>query len=829
MASYTPMMEQYFKIKNEYTQCLVFFRLGDFYEMFFDDALIASRELGITLTGRDCGMEERAPMCGVPFHAAEGYIAKLIAKGFKVAICEQVEDPKTAKGAGKSIVKRDVIRVITPGTIVDEKTLDASRNNYIAAVYEDRQGYGLAFADVSTGEFCVTSFQKAKEARLVDELARLRPAELIANERFSQGRAVEDGLKLKTSMSDGWMFDAEGARVALCRHFKVHNLHCFDIEKDEHAVCAAGALLQYLLTTQKNALQHVGAVKPYNRERFMMIDASSRRNLELSETMRERNKVGSLLWALDQTRTSMGARMLRKWIEQPLLVADEIRARLDAVGEYKDNPQFRAALRGLLRSIADLERLAGKLAYGTANAQDLVAMRNSFRRLPEVREALKDCGAALNMYFCTEMDTLEDLCAWIEEAIEDEPPVSVREGGMIRKGYNEELEKYREAHDRGGEWLLALEEREREATGIKNLRVKANKLFGHCFEVTNSYKELVPEHYIRRQTLSNMERYTTEELKEIETLILSAEEKMTELEYRLFAALRDKLTENTARIQAAANALAAIDALQSFGEAADLNGYVKPEITEEGGIKIRDGRHPVIEKLLDTPFVPNDTLLDTEQNRMAIVTGPNMAGKSTYMRQVALIVIMAQAGCFVPAAQARIGVTDRIFTRVGASDDLATGQSTFMVEMSEVANILHNATRRSLLILDEIGRGTSTYDGLSIAWAVLEHIVDEANIGAKTLFATHYHELTELESRVDGVVNYCVLVKEQDGNVIFLRKIARGGADRSYGLHVARLAGIPEAVVARSARILEALDASAAANGGAKPSARAALQALYGE
>ena len=823
--AYTPMMEQYFKIKNEYKYCLVFFRLGDFYEMFFDDALVASRELGITLTGRDCGMEERAPMCGVPFHAAEGYIAKLIAKGFKVAICEQVEDPKATKG----IVRRDVIRVITPGTVVDEKTLDATRNNYIAAVFEDRSGFGLAFADVSTGEFSVTSFQKAKEARLVDELARLRPAELIVSEGFSQARAVEDALKIKASRSDDWMFEPENARVALCKHFKVHNLHCFDIEKDEHAVCAAGALLQYLLMTQKNTLSHVLAVKSYNREQFMMIDASSRRNLELSETMRERNKKGSLLWVLDQTRTSMGARMLRKWIEQPLLAADEIRARLDAVEEYQGDPLFRAELRALLRSISDLERLAGKLVYGSANAQDLIALRDSFRRLPDVRGALRTCRATTNVYFCEEMDVLEDLCAWIEEAIVEEPPVTVREGGMIRAGYDEELDKYQEACDQGENWLLALEEREREATGIKNLRVKQNKLFGYCFEVTNSYKDLVPERYIRRQTLSNMERYTTEELKEIETTILSASDKITQIEYNLFAALRDRLAENTARIQGAANVLAAIDAMQSFGEVADMNGYVKPEITEDGGVKIRDGRHPVIEKMLDVPFVPNDTLMDIEKNRMAIVTGPNMAGKSTYMRQVALIVIMAQAGCFVPAGKASIGVTDRIFTRVGASDDLATGQSTFMVEMSEVANILHNATQRSLLILDEIGRGTSTYDGLSIAWAVLEHIVDKQNIGAKTLFATHYHELTELENRVDGVVNYCVLVKEENGNVIFLRKIARGGADRSYGLHVARLAGIPEVVVERSARILSALDESAAEAGAAKPLARAALQALYGE
>jgi len=806
LASYTPMMEQYFKVKNEYKNCLVFFRLGDFYEMFFDDALLASRELGITLTGRDCGMAERAPMCGVPYHAAEGYIAKLIAKGYKVAICEQVEDPKLVKG----IVKRDVIRVVTPGTVVDDKSLDASRNNYIAAVYEDKTGFGLAFADVSTGEFNVTSFAKAKESRLVDELARFRPAELIACEAMekAQAAAVEAALKLKPARGDDWMFDAQNARLALCRHFKVHNLHCFDIEKDERAVTAAGALLQYLLTTQKNALSHIVSVKPYNRERFMLIDASSRRNLELTETLRERSKKGTLLWVLDQTKTSMGARLLRKWIEQPLLDADEIRARLDAVEEYKNDALFRAEVRALLKAIADLERLSGKLVYGTANAQDLNALKNSFRRLPEVRNALACCRTVTNTYLREEMDVLADLCAMIDERITDEPPVSVRDGGMIRPGFHTELDGYRDARDKGGEWLLALEEREREVTGIKNLRVKHNKLFGYCLEVTNSYQTLVPAHYVRRQTLSNMERYTTEELKEIETAVLGAEEKLTQLEYELFANLRDMLAAAAGRIQAAANTLAAIDAMQSFGEVSDKNNYCKPDITDAGDIKIRDGRHPVIEQLLDTSFVPNDTLMDLDKNRMAIVTGPNMAGKSTYMRQVALIVLMAQAGCFVPAAKARIGVTDRIFTRVGASDDLATGQSTFMVEMSEVANILHNATRDSLLILDEIGRGTSTYDGLSIAQAVLEHIVDEKEIGAKTLFATHYHELTELESRVPGVVNYCVLVKEQGDEVIFLRKIARGGADRSYGLHVARLAGIPETVIQRAEGILGSLNAA---------------------
>ena len=821
MATYTPMMEQYFQIKNEYKYCLLFFRLGDFYEMFFDDAIVASEALGLTLTGRDCGLETRAPMCGVPYHAAQGYIARLVAMGHNVAICEQVEDPKAVKG----LVRRDVVRVITPGTMVDENVLDSARNNYVAAVLEDRRGFGLAFADVSTGEFNVTSFPKSDEARLVDELSRFRPAELIVNENFKSAAAVESALKLKSTHMDAWLFDTENARRALCTHFNVHNLHCFDIEKDDYAVCAAGALLQYLLNTQKNGLTHVSAVKAYRRERFMIIDASSRRNLELTETMRERSKKGTLLWVLDKTRTAMGARLLRKWVEQPLLDAAEITARQNAVEEYKDNPLLRAELRVLLKSIADLERLAGKLVYGSANAQDLNHLKNSFQKLPEIRNALKTCTAVLNAYFGAELDTLNDLRDSIAETIVDEPPITVREGGMIRPGVNMELDHYREARERGGEWLLALEEREREATGIKNLRIKANKLFGHCFEVTNSYKHLVPERYIRRQTLSNMERYTTEELKEIETEILSADEKIVELEYSIFTTLRDMLTRQIARIQAASNITSAVDALQSLAEVAEQNNYVKPVITEDGGIKIRDGRHPVIEQLLDVPFVPNDTHMDLEKNRMAIVTGPNMAGKSTYMRQVALIVIMAQAGGFVPASKAVIGVADRIFTRVGASDDLATGQSTFMVEMSEVANILHNATRNSLLILDEIGRGTSTYDGLSIAWAVLEHIVDKQNIGAKTLFATHYHELTELENRVEGVVNYCVLVKEQGDNVIFLRKIARGGADRSYGLHVARLAGIPDTVVERSRHILEAIDADGA--DGSKPTARNALHRLY--
>jgi len=825
LAAYTPMMEQYFKVKSEYKHCLVFFRLGDFYEMFFDDALVASKELGITLTGRDCGMDERAPMCGVPYHAANGYIAKLIAKGFNVAICEQTENPK----ATKNIVKREVIRVITPGTVLDDNVLDSTQNNYIAVVYEDKEGCGLAFADVSTGEFNVTSFRQAKEARLIDELARFRPAEMVVNHGFTQAQTVEATLKIKAARTDEWMFDKSNARELLCKQFNVLNLICFDIEKDEYAIRAAGALMQYLLSTQKNSLSHITSVKPYSRETFMMIDASSRRNLELTETMREKSKKGSLLWAIDQTKTAMGARLLRKWIEQPLLRADQICTRLDAVEEYKNDPLFRAELRTLLKSVSDIERLSSKLVYATANAQDLNALKGSFAKLPDVRQALKVCRSRMNAYLHEEMDVLDDLRQLIADAIADEPPSTLREGGLLRGGYDAELDVYREARERGGDWLLALEEREREATGIKNLRVKYNKLFGHCFEVTNSYRALVPERYIRRQTLSNMERYTTEELKEIETTILTAEEKIAELEYTLFVALREQLAAQITRIQGAANAIAAIDALQSFGEAADQNGYVKPVITEDGVIRITAGRHPVIERMTDTPFVPNDTYMDQQDNRMAIITGPNMAGKSTYMRQVALIVIMAQAGCFVPAENASIGVADRVFTRVGASDDLATGQSTFMVEMSEVANILHNATRNSLLILDEIGRGTSTFDGLSIAWAVLEHIANPENIGAKTLFATHYHELTELETKVDGVVNYCVTVKEQGDNVVFLRRIARGGADRSYGLHVAQLAGIPMKVVSRSRDILHALNSEGGgiALGIDRPSTRDAFRRLY--
>lgn len=798
MAKLTPMMEQYMQIKEQYKYCLLFYRLGDFYELFYDDAVIASKELELTLTGKNCGQEERAPMCGVPFHSADGYIAKLVEKGYKVAICEQTEDPKKAVG----IVKREVIRIVTPGTVLDTNVLDESKNNYIMCIYKNVDGYGVASCDVSTGEFQVTAIPSDLDNKVIDEIARFNPSEIICNKEVEMGEQILRVFDIKLNEYNQWAFDYQNANICLCNHFKTLNLAGFGLEDDRPCVSAAGALLEYLIETQKNNLSHISAIKKYASNKYMVLDISSRRNLELTQTIRDKSKKGSLLWVLDKTKTAMGARLLRKWLEQPLIVEDEIDKRLDAVESFKNSPFEREDLKEMLNTIYDIERLMSKVVYATANAKDLIALKNSFAYLPQIKNNLSSYDADYINEIYEEFDCLEDIYELINESIAEDPPFSVREGGMIKKGYNAEVDKLRSAKDEGSGWLTALEAKEKEETGIPKLRIKYNKVFGYYIEVTNSYKNQVPDRYIRKQTLTNAERYITPELKEIEDTILGADEKVIALEYDLFSDIRNRIAQKVERIQSTAKALSTVDVLQSLGDVADKNNYVKPVVNKRGVIDIKAGRHPVVEKLSKESFIPNDTYLDRDET-LAIITGPNMAGKSTYMRQTALLVLMAQIGSFIPAESAEIGITDRIFTRVGASDDLATGQSTFMVEMVEVANILNNATKNSLLILDEIGRGTSTFDGLSIAWAVLEYIANK--IGARTLFATHYHELTELEGKVKGVKNYCVSVKEQGEDVIFLRKIVEGGTDRSYGVHVAKLAGVPNSVLKRANSILKLL------------------------
>ncbi len=798
MAKLTPMMEQYMQIKENYKYCLLFYRLGDFYELFYDDAVIASKELDIALTGKDCGQEERAPMCGVPYHSVDGYIAKLIEKGYKVAICEQTEDPKQAKG----IVKREVIRIVTPGTVLDTNVLDESKNNYIMCIYKNTDGYGVASCDVSTGEFQVTGIDSSLDNKVIDEIARFMPSEIIYRDKAEILDKIGRIFDANLNEYSQWAFDYQNANICLCNHFKTLNLAGFGLENDRPCVCAAGALLQYLIETQKNNLSHISSIKKYASNKYMVLDISSRKNLELTQTIRDKSKKGSLLWVVDKTKTAMGARLLRKWLEQPLIDTDEIEKRLNAVESFKNNPFGREDLKELLNTVHDIERLMSKAVYGTANAKDLAALRSSFQYLPDIKNNLNEYSCDYIREIYNGFDCLEDIYELIFNGIADEPPFSVREGEIIKKGYNDEVDRLRSAKTEGTGWLTELEAREKQETGIPKLRIKYNKIFGYCIEVTNSYKDKVPERYIRKQTLANAERYITPELKEIEDTILGADEKVVALEYDIFCEIRNKIAQKVERIQKTAYLISLIDVLQSLGEVADKNGYVKPVVNNSGVINIKEGRHPVVEKVSKEAFIPNNTYLDSEE-RLAIITGPNMAGKSTYMRQTALLVLMAQIGSFVPAESAEIGITDRIFTRVGASDDLATGQSTFMVEMVEVANILNNATDKSLLILDEIGRGTSTFDGLSIAWAVLEFIANK--IKARTLFATHYHELTELEGKVKGVKNYCVSVKEQGEDVIFLRKIVQGGTDRSYGVHVAKLAGVPKSVVRRANSILKIL------------------------
>ena len=804
MAGLSPMMAQYMETKKQYSDCILFYRLGDFYEMFFDDALTASKELEITLTGKECGLEERAPMCGVPYHAVDSYLSRLVQKGYKVAIAEQMEDPKLAKG----LVKREVIRVVTPGTITSAQALDETKNNYLMGIVYLADRMGVSVADITTGDFLVTEI--STDRALFDEINKFSPAEVICNDAFSMSGISLEDLKdryhFTVSTLDSRFFQDESCRKVLREHFKVGSLEGLGLGDYDCGVIAAGAVLQYLYETQKSTLDHLTTIVPYATGNYMILDSSTRRNLELLETMREKQKRGSLLWVLDKTRTAMGARLLRTWIEQPLISKEAILKRQNAIEELNLNYISREELGEYLNPVYDLERLIGRISYKTANPRDLLAFRNSIAMVPHIKRLLGEFTSDALKELAEDLDPLEDLNDLITRAIVEEPPSTVREGGMIKDGYNEEADRLRHAKTEGKTWLAELEARERDSTGIKNLKVKYNKVFGYYFEVTNSFKDLVPEYFIRKQTLTNAERYTTDDLKNLEDVILGAEDKLFSLEYDLFCEVRDAIAAEVVRIQKTARAIAAIDVFASLSTVATRNNYVKPQINEKGTIQIKGGRHPVVEKMMrDDMFVANDTILDNSKNRISIITGPNMAGKSTYMRQTALIVLMAQIGSFVPADQANIGICDRIFTRVGASDDLASGQSTFMVEMTEVANILRNATRNSLLILDEIGRGTSTFDGLSIAWAVVEHISNTRLLGAKTLFATHYHELTELEGLMNGVTNYCIAVKEQGDDIVFLRKIVKGGADKSYGIQVAKLAGVPDSVINRAKELVEQL------------------------
>ncbi len=805
LANVTPMMQSYLETKAQYKDCILFYRLGDFYEMFFEDAVTVSRELELTLTGKACGISGRAAMCGVPHHALEGYLTRLVEKGYRVAICEQVEDPKMAKG----LVKREVIRIVTPGTNIDSQSQDATKNNYLMGIVERNGIYGISTVDVSTGDYYVT--EVATVRGILDEIYKFSPSEIICNPAFlSCGIDLEElrgRYHITVAGLAEWYYDTELCAKALMGHFHTGTLAGLGLSDYTAGCDAAGAVLQYLLETQKNSLEQLNHITPYATNRYMVLDTSTRRNLELVETLREKTKRGSLLWVLDKTKTAMGARLLRNFIEQPLIDPEEIRARHDALAELNEQLITRDELREYLDAVYDLERLMGKVSYRSANPRDLLAFSSSLAMLPPIRLLLGEARSEELRGVYDGLDPLGDLYDLIKRAIDPEAPISVTDGGIIRTGYHADVDELRSAKTEGKNWIAQVEQREREKTGIKNLRIKYNKVFGYYLEVTNSFKELVPPDWTRKATTTGAERYITPELKELEDKILNAEEKLTALEYELFSEIRDKIAGEVARIQRTAKAVAKLDVFASLAFVAERGRFVRPQVNTEGVIEIKEGRHPVVERMLDNDaFVANDTYLDNDTHRLAIITGPNMAGKSTYMRQTALIVLMAQIGSFVPAAAANIGIVDRIFTRVGASDDLASGQSTFMVEMTEVANILRNATKNSLLILDEIGRGTSTFDGLSIAWAVAEHINNPANIGAKTLFATHYHELTELEGKLDGVNNYCIAVKESGEDIVFLRKIIKGGADKSYGIQVARLAGVPGEVLDRALEIAGTLN-----------------------
>lgn len=801
----TPMMQQYMETKNQYKDCILFYRLGDFYEMFFDDALCVTKELELTLTGKSCGLDERAPMCGVPFHSAESYINRLVERGYKVAICEQVEDPKSAKG----LVKREVIRVVTPGTNSFTSSLDETRNNYLMGIVSIEGKFGISVVDVTTGEYLMTEVDSV--SKLLDEINKFTPSEIICNDTFYiSGVDMNDlssRLGIVISPLDPSYFDKDSCQRALCRHFKVSTLEGLGFKEYAIGTIAAGSIMQYLEETQKCSLAHISHLLPYHTGKYMLLDRNTRRNLELVETLREKQKRGSLLWVLDKTKTAMGARKLRSSLEQPLIDKETILQRYDAIDELNQDVITREELREYLNPVYDLERLLSKISYKTVNPRDMIALESSLSMLPHIRLLCSNFKSDLFQDFTQNLDPLEDVYQLIHSAIVEEPPISVREGGIFKNGFNEEIDHLRNAKTEGKNWLADLETTEKEQTGIKNLRIKYNKVFGYYLEVTKSFVNQVPDTWIQKQTLTNAERYTTPELKEMEDTILGAEDRLYNLEYAVFCQLREEIFQQMDRIQQTASVIASIDMIASLAYVAEHNHYVRPKLNNKGILRIKDGRHPVIEQMIaHDMFIPNDTFLDEDSHRLVIITGPNMAGKSTYMRQTALIVLMAQLGSFVPASQADISLVDRIFTRVGASDDLASGQSTFMVEMTEVANILHNATKNSLIILDEIGRGTSTFDGLSIAWSVVEHIVDKKLIGAKTLFATHYHELTELEGKLEGVQNYCIAVKEDGEDIVFLRKIVKGGADKSYGIQVAKLAGVPEQVLIRAREIADQLE-----------------------
>ena len=809
MAEFSPMMQHYLETKKQYKDCVLFYRLGDFYEMFFEDAEIVSRELELTLTGKDCGQEKRAPMSGIPYHAADSYIAKLIEKGYKVAICEQVEDPKQAKG----IVKREVIRVVTPGTVIESNLLEEKKNNYIMAIYKSGLYFGISVCDISTGEFLATQIVEHNNfARLLDEISRYSPAEIIVSDMMFNSKTEIEKIKerFETYISKESEESFDGEYELLSGMYNIiddKNEKIKNLSDKKLAIYAINALLKYLEDTQKTSLDHINTIKIYNTTRYMALDINARRNLEITEKMRDKSKKGTLLWVLDKTSTSMGGRLLRRWLNDPLIDRKEINDRLDAVEELKDSIILRGDVVEALKKVYDIERLAGKISYGNANGRDMISLKNSVKQLPEIKKVLSTTGAGLLKEIYENIDTLDDIYEIIEKSIVDEPPIGVKDGGIIKIGYDPEIDKLKLATTEGKKWILELEAKEREQTGIKGLKVGFNKVFGYFIEVTKSNLSMVPDRYIRKQTLTNGERYITEELKNLENQILGAEERVVTLEYNAFCEIRSSIEKQIQRIQKTATLVSTLDVLVSFATVAEDMNYVKPEVDNGGVIDIKEGRHPVIEKMIsNSNFVPNDTYLDEEGNRLAIITGPNMAGKSTYMRQVALITLMAQVGSFVPASYAKIGVVDKIFTRVGASDDLSMGQSTFMVEMMEVATILKEATKNSLVILDEIGRGTSTYDGLSIAWAVAEFIADKEKCGAKTLFATHYHELTELENKVEGVKNYSIAVKEKGEDIIFLRKIVDGGTDESYGVHVARLAGVPQVVTKKANEILQSLE-----------------------
>lgn len=808
MAEYSPMMQHYLDTKKDYKDSILFYRLGDFYEMFFDDAILASRELELTLTGKECGQEERAPMCGVPFHAAENYIARLIGKGYKVAICEQMEDPKQAKG----IVKREVIRVVTPGTVIESNLLDEKKNNYIMSVYKSGIYFGIAVCDVSTGDFRATQIKETNNfSAALDEISRYSPAEIVVNnlmyDTTEEIAKIRERFQIYISKQEDNKFSNNVEELTSKYNVVDESENKIEINDKTLCICAINGLLTYILETQKTNLDHINKIILYNNTKYMCLDINARRNLELTEKLRDKSKKGTLLWVLDRTSTSMGGRRLRRWINDPLLDVEKINKRINSVKELKDNPILRGDIADLLKKVYDIERLVGKISYGNANARDLISLKNSVKQLPELKKIMSNTESTLLKELYNELDILEDIYNIIDVAIVEEPPISVKEGGIIKKGYNEEIDKLKMATTDGKNWLIQLEANEREKTGIKGLKVGFNKVFGYYIEVTKSNISLVPDRYIRKQTLTNGERYVTEELKKLENELLGAEEKVINLEYNAFCEIREIIEKQLLRIQRTADIVATLDVLNSFAIVAEDMNYCMPIVDNSGIIDIKGGRHPVIEKILPSgEFVDNDTYLDKEDNRFSIITGPNMAGKSTYMRQVALITLMAQCGSFVPATFARLGVVDKIFTRIGASDDLSMGQSTFMVEMMEVATILKEATQNSLVILDEIGRGTSTYDGLSIAWAVAEYMSDKEKCGAKTLFATHYHELIGLEQKIQGVKNYSIAVKEKGEDIIFLRKIVAGGTDESYGVHVAKLAGVPQTVTKRSNEILRTLE-----------------------